>query len=428
MKEYSIIDASNSQYDASNSQYDASRIRLVNGKTCFFFKNKGSAIKEVIISKKFDKPLRDGEIFLYLKDINDSKDIKKMINAFYNELHKIGIDIRKFKVSIVLDTELEKEILASVVSELGIIPEFVINERRAVNSNDKNNNLNQELVALGNSKEIVKEDNGISKHYVVNDGKVYNDNDNLSLAEQKKILLESWMKDPVMSREISQLSNLELDDLLMGHVTSNKKEYYMEQSNNMVNNDKKTEMAKNQVSLNDGRGNAELGIIENAPNKENQYSTIEEDNDKYRVVTPEVSSSVISSNNSGSTVSSGTITSEGNSVNISNEREQIRNIDDTVFYIDDDYKIYNADGEELGMIGRNGYFVDYANNCLTKDGKAVGYIGDINSMSNTKDRDKPMVKTLRKDDNRAAFVSFPIILLTLSLLLFIGSIILYFMS
>jgi len=412
MKGYTII-------DASNGQYDGRGIRLVNGKTCFFFKNKGSLIKEVIVAKKFDMPLKNGEIFLYLKDINDSKDIKNMIKAFAGELYKTGIDVRKIPFKVIINNELEQKQMSQIITELGIQPQFIRSQNYV-------KNLENEVMASGNSREIVKEDNGISKHYVVNDGKVYNDNGSLSLAEQKKILLESWMKDPVKSRRISQLSKLELDDLLMQHVTSNKKEYYMEQSNDMVDNDKKSEMAKNEVSLNDGRGNAELGIIENAPNKENQYSTIEENNDKYRVVTPEVSSSVISGNSSGSTVSSGTVTSESNSVNINNEQEQPRNIDDTVYYIDDDYKIYDADGEELGIIGRNGYFVDYTNNCLTKDGRPIGYVGDINNMSNTKN--KPMVKTLRKEDKSAAFVSFPIILLVLSALFFAGAITLYFLS
>jgi hypothetical protein len=419
MNEYKV-------FDMSNNMYDTIGIRLNNGKTSYFFKNKGSRINEVIVVKDPNIKISNGQVVLCLKGINNSNDIRNIMSAFRSEINVRNI---KFKI-IVNSKEEEKQILEGIN---GFNISYEIIRSKEYMSNNSTIEQYKEMLASGSSNQIKKEDNGIERQYVTNNGKVYDDNYGLSLDEEKKILFSKWLKDPNMSNKIVGLSKEELDNLLMESVTVGRKKYYMENADNNTSLQNKSESTANSVAYsNDGKYNAELGIVENSSNVKNQYSTVEEyGDDKVRVVSPEVSNSMISSDNRGvvgTNTSSGSSDIVNNQVDLSYEEEQNRDID-TVYYVDNDsYIIYDSNGNEIGMLGSNGYLLNTDDNSLYKDGRKIGYIGDINSMSYDMNKDKPKVRTLKKPEDNAAFVSFPIILLVIAMLFLIVSVVLFVLT
>lgn len=102
----------------------------------------------------------------------------------------------------------------------------------------------------------------------------------------------------------------------------------------------------------------------------------------------------------------------------------------SIFYVDDDGSIYSDDDQKVGMVGVDGYGLDYEHNTLVRNGQVIGMLGSFHDRkmnpSKSSKLSNPKVRTLKKKSNRAAFVSFPVILFILSGVLLITSIFLLF--
>lgn len=170
-----------------------------------------------------------------------------------------------------------------------------------------------------------------------------------------------------------------------------------------------------------GLYNSELRIVRNNVSNENKYSTVEESVGQVQVVNPNVSNASI--NSSGISNNFGGRTEEGVIDENVQTREKLGE-----YYLDEQYNIYNSDGNIIGRVGQNGVWVDYNTNTLVVNGKLVGYVGDYKDMGKSLESlNKNNVRVKKKEENKsAAFVSLPVIMFILSAMLLVGSIILLF--
>ena len=253
------------------------------------------------------------------------------------------------------------------------------------------------MEAKGNNSQISKYDNGIMKKYTVSDDKIYDDNDDLSLAELKRIKLAEWMNNQEMMQQIAGLSKDELDRRLTEAVTLGKKVHYLESSNNTYG-DRASKLANNKAYEEDGKVNTELGVVRNNVSNSNQFSAVERDNDNVRMVNPNVTSYTVGS--SGMTSSDSGSSEDENINDVNNEvgideTEQQKREEVEVYYLGSALEIYDKDGKIIGKVGVNGYVVDENNN-LVRNNNVVGVIGDINDMGVNKTNNKSNVRVLKK--------------------------------
>ena len=378
----------------------------------------------VFDNKNANINLSDGSSVLSLSGINDFWELQNVIRFYMSQINKAQNSNIKF--TFVVENENQRQVAEAIGYNLRVEYEVVKSNSYSNAINEVSNELeNKNEISASGSKTLEVSD----KKITVSDNKAYVNTGALSIDEQKKILLDEWLKDPFMSRRISSLSKEEIDRMLIENVTNNLKEYRMESSREQEARDKVGEAAIKIASGEDGLVNHELGIVQNDVSKVNGYSAVEQKGENVRVVNPNVVSSSInnsgvSSNYSGSSYD----TYQYDESNIENNWEQSREAL-SEYYIDEEYNVYDNNGNIVGKIGNDNLMIDYNNNTLVKDGKSIGYVGDYNDMgkNNTNTYSKPKVKTLKKDEHKsAAFVSLPAIIFMISALLFIGSIILLF--
>lgn len=432
-----------------NNIYNIEVIKLSNGKFCFYWKNKGNTpITEIIIilNNVNQINIKNNQICLSLDKVTDINDITNMLNAFFRESQKKGINIGGVKFTFIVDTLEEERKIGNIVSNSNLNVEIKNKQTQTTLTTPKMEQVEQkqkevkELTAEGNARNITKQEVGKEKNYYTVDGKVYENNQTLKIEQEKQLLLAEWMKDPVMFEEIANLTTEELDERLTKAVTVNRKTYYMENASSTkeINpNNKGEKMARDKAKEEDGLYNAELGIIQNGvENATSKYSAVEESMDgQVHLVNPTVSSSTLSSNGQTESTTSTYNASIHNDDSIDvtltkeneNEREELK-----TYYLDEESLIiYNEEGKAIGRLGLGGYTIDYNTNELLENGKPIGKIGDIRDMgksnSNTKEKGYTRVYkkqtnySQRRNPNQAAFISFPVIIFIISLLLLISS-------
>lgn len=434
----------------NSSKFDLNGIRLANGKTCCYWKNKGSnKINDVIVIMNNSNVVNvsNNQMCISLDGVTNGNDMLAMINAFLQEMKKMGINGKEFNFRFIVDNKKDVVTVNRIIDSLGI--KGIIVKSDLYNSFSENldeaidNINNNDLVAGGNNKQINKYEEGSLKKYTISDDKVYDDNNNLSLAEQKKIKLSEWMNDPIKMQEIIGLSKEELDKRLTETVTIGIKTHYLESSNNNVRDNKVSSVANDKARMEDGKVNSELGIVKNNVSNNNQYSTVEENKGDVKVVNPTVSSYEVSSSNNNvvnfndySVDNSYALdNNKDNDTDLLKEEDTQRNIESEVYYLGSSGEIYNKDGKIVGRLGVGGYAVNENNNLLRYN-NVIGVIGDINDMGVNKTEIKANVRVLKKPDRpvysrnskkSAAFVNLPVIIFIISLLLLIGSGIILFL-
>ena len=282
----------------------------------------------------------------------------------------------------------------------------------------------------------------------------------VKLTEQKKkILLEELMKYPKNRQMLSEMTAEELDKYLMDTINRGKKTSYMERATTVSSNDSpKEKVAMNVSHEKDGVVNRGLGIGMVAPGNPDKYFAVEEKNDnEYNVVSPSVSRSQMNSGNvSGNNSTAGSVEEnisnsdleKGNDFNLT-KLDVASKSELDVYYVDSSGIIYNKAGKYIGQVGVSGYLVDENNN-LIRYNQVLGVIDDINNMgksnvqdiNNDKVIDFEMAKkrvykperpkynannSTRNTEKSAAFVSLPVILFIISLVLLVVSGIILFM-
>lgn len=386
-------------------------------KLVYYWKNINSSnINNVIVilNNSDNIRIKNNQICISLDGINNINDIKVILSIFSREIQKMGIDAKRARFIFIIDNDKQKEDISVVVGDLGISAFF------EVSNNVKKGNLSDE--------------------------------------EEEKILLEKLMKDPKNRQMLSEMTAEELDKYLMDTINRGKKTSYMERATTVSSNDSPKEKVVMNVSHEkDGVVNRELGIGIAAPGNPDKYFAVENNGNEHRVVSPSVSTSQMNSGNvSGNNSTAGSVEEnisnndleEGNDFNLT-KLDVASKSELDVYYVDSSGIIYNKDGKDIGQVGVSGYLVDENNN-LTRYNQVLGVIDDINNMgkSNVQDINNDKVidmekakklvykperpkynanNSTRNTEKSAAFVSLPVILFIISLVLLVASGIILFM-
>lgn len=411
--------------------FELNGVRFDGGSFMYWKKNTTVNIKRVIIV--FDKnneniEVLDGIVVLSLKGLTNYQNIVYAIRILIQVLKFNLVDVQ---FQFVVSNDNQRQIAENLGKELGFLYN-IIDKSKIENSNIKEveNRLDKErnYTASGSKTIELQKNTGIEK-VTVNDNKAYINNGTLSIDEQKYLLLQKWQKDPFMSVRIRNLDMGELDRLLMENVTNNLTTYRMESAREQLANDKVGEVAMDKAINEDGLVNTKLGIIENNVSNPNRISAVEQSGANVQVLNPNIISSKInsvsvSSSSTSTNVDSSYVDVDGQDIN-EKSREVISN-----FYVDDEYNVYDSNGNVVGKIGQAGLLIDYNNNILVKNGHVMGEIVDYNDIgrNNKNEKSKPNVKVLRKKDEykSAAFISLPVIMFILSAMLLVASVVLLF--
>ena len=448
---------------------DIYAIKMENGKLVLYWKNIDSSnINNVIVilNNSDNVRIKNNQICISLDGINNVNDIKVILSIFSREIQKMGIDVTRVRFIFIIDNDKQREDISVVVRDLGISAFF------EVSNNVKRDNVQEEAKKRIENLESEKLRDGKGKidSITVGDKKYSVDSENktihadsgnkglLSDLEMKKMLLEELMKDPLNKQKFSQMTAEELDKYLMDTINRGKKTSYMERATTVSSNDSPKEKVAMNVSYEkDGVVNRELGIGIAAPGNPDKYFAVENgNNNEYRVVSPSVSTSQMNSGNVSGNSTAGSVEENisnndlegGNDFNLT-KLDVASKSELDVYYVDSSGIIYNKDGKDIGQVGVSGYLVDENNN-LTRYNQVLGCIGDINDMgkSNVQDINNDKVIDMEKakklvykperpkynannstknTEKSAAFVSLPVILFIISLVLLVASGIILFM-
>lgn len=448
---------------------DIYAIKMENGKLVLYWKNINSSnINNVIVilNNSDNIRIKNNQICISLDSINNINDIKVFLSIFSREIQKMGIDVTRIRFIFIIDNDKQREDISVVVRDLGISAFF------EVSNNVKRDNVQEEAKKRIENLESEKLRDGKGKidSITVGDKKYSVDSENktihadsgnkglLSDLEMKKMLLEELMKDPLNKQKFSQMTAEELDKYLMDTINRGKKTSYMERATTVSSNDSPKEKVAMNVSYEkDGVVNRELGIGIAAPGNPDKYFAVENNGNEHRVVSPSVSTSQMNSGNvSGNNSTAGSVEEnisnndleEGNDFNLT-KLDVASKSELDVYYVDSSGIIYNKDGKDIGQVGVSGYLVDENNN-LARYNQVLGVIDDINNMgksnvqdiNNDKVIDFEMAKkrvykperpkynannSTKNTEKSAAFVSLPVILFIISLVLLVASGIILFM-
>lgn len=449
---------------------DIYAIKMENGKLVLYWKNINSSnINNVIVilNNSDNIRIKNNQICISLDGINNVNDIKVILSIFSREIQKMGIDVTRVRFIFIIDNDKQREDISVVVRDLGISAFFEVSnnvKKGNVQEDAKKRieNLESEKLRDGKGK-IDSITVGDKKYSVDSENKtIHADSGNnglLSDLEKKKMLLEELMKDPKNRQMLSEMTAEELDKYLMDTINRGKKTSYMERATTVSSNDSPKEKVAMDVShKKDGVVNRELGIGMVAPGNSDKYFALENgnNNNEYRVVSPSVSTSQMNSGNVSGNSTAGSVEEnisnndleEGNDFNLT-KLDVASKSELDVYYVDSSGIIYNKDGNVIGQVGVSGYLVDENNN-LTRYNQVLGCIGDINDMgksnvqdiNNDKVIDFEMAKkrvykperpkynannSTKNTEKSAAFVSLPVILFIISLVLLVASGIILFM-
>lgn len=410
-------------------------VNMVSGSNFSYWKrNTTGIVRNAVVvfdNRNANVILQDGMALLSLSGMNNLQEMFQAIRIFMANINRESVNIH---FSFVVQDEKQRQEVEMIASSLGVSYEIkVLNKQENKKMADVEDKLKneQDITASGSKTIEVQRGTGIEK-ITVSDNKAYVNSGNLSIDNEKYLLLQKWKQDPFRSVEIKNLDAAELDRLLTEYVTMNLTGYRMESAREQMANDKVGEVAMNKATNEDGLVNAKLGIVENNVSNSNQYSAVEQRGENVQVVNANVTSSNINSGGVSSSTFGGNEGYEYVDPNMVENSEQSRG-ELNEFYVDEEYMVYNSEGTVIGKIGQEGLLIDFNNNTLMKDGQPMGYVGDYNDMGkwNQNSKKKPNVRTLRKpqehsQNKSAAFVSLPIIMFVLSAMLLIGSIILLF--
>lgn len=438
--------------------YDLNGVRFNNRQNTFtYWKNKSTVnvrgVMVVFDDKYVKRQIPDGVMMLSLKGLKGHDELVMAVKVFKNIMARQNIDVL---FRFVVSNDEERQVAEAVAREAGIKYDINVvnqmnnsqlnNQRRGAEEQKKEENVNkleedlkknqvnQDVNAYG-SKTIETNNNGVNKRITINGDKAYENSGMLSIEEEKFLLLQEWKNDPYKSAMIAGKTAEEIDRMLLETVTLGKKEHMMTSAVEQTAVDEASRVAMKKASLEDGKVNSELGIVENGVYNSNQYSAAERDGENVRMVNTSVTSTSINSGGVSSNSSDGSVDDNYNQAEMKEAEENSREEFDEnkVYYIDEEYNIFEVVGEDIitiGMVGYNGYGYDAVNNVVTKDGKPQAYVGDIRDMDRGKSntQSKPKVRTLQKKDNddNKGFATLPVIMFIISALLLIGSVILLF--
>ena len=106
-----------------NDRYDLYGVKLENGKSCCYWKNKGNVninTVVVIFNNNNVVSVLDNEICISLDSVKDYRNQYELLKAFLNELVKNGVSINDTKFNFVVTNSEEKQMASMLAENLGV--------------------------------------------------------------------------------------------------------------------------------------------------------------------------------------------------------------------------------------------------------------------------------------------------------------------
>jgi hypothetical protein len=408
----------------------------------WYLKDSTSLKKTKIYLKNDDiKEVEKNIIYVSLDGLTNINDIKNALATFIQEIDKLNINRSKFEFYFQIKKDEEVKLVNEISNFLGINPIIFLNNKQInnkeinnqeqVNKQELQNNQNY-LTSSGKDKTVIK-DNG-DKYYITDD-KIYDNNNTLEIEEQKKILLADWLNDPTIYQSIATLTSEELDTRLTQAVLSqnNSKVNYMDKPSGIINNNNNVieKVTQSKASEEDGSYNAELGIVANNPgNTTAEYSSIEQKGNQVNITNLQTQSTTYTTNGDNISTNTGSSENEQVTYEVEETKEETKGQSQGLpeYYIDNDGKTIVDNNDNVIGVNNEDFFIDYNKNViLAPNGTIVAKIGYENKQKQAKNNVNVYKRTLKPDysdpfkKQKAGFISLPVIIFIISLILLIVS-------
>ena len=246
----------------------------------------------------YDKLVRDNQCYIIVDKL-DRDNVKNIFMNAVNALKNNGYSNISHDVIFVVQNNNELNNISGISFGDDFNVKFDDSFKNKKNTEEEKEEFIDRLMEF---KSVTKIDNGIMRHYIQRKsdsnhvGYMLEDVDRSVIYDKYVELLN----DSTKANEISGMSEEELGNYVLDMVSeeNNIKKYYLESALDQKANDRMGAVAGRLAYQNDGVVNKEIGIVENGPDNSNQFNSVEEDDNRVNVITPQVNSNSMSSNGS----------------------------------------------------------------------------------------------------------------------------------
>lgn len=384
-----------------NNRYDLVGVELVNGTSSCYWKNKGdNNINDVIVlmnnsdvnvNNKNIGYISNTQACISLEGINNVDDIRNIIGAFSSELSKMGVNINKVRFGFVVSNKEDEERVKEVVYELKINFYIIKSDKYRVEEDKKEEVVSDEKLALDKN---IEASNGVKYTEVVGKSSLIANLSTLSNSEELRLLYDKYMNEhPDIRRAFNNgtISNDQIIEELQRQLIQEKnlKEYRLDSASSDIDkNDNVSKVSNMYANRVGGVVNEEIGIVKDG---KGSYKTID---DRGNISNAKVTSSSYNGNATNTEV------------------------------IKPSYGYHFDGGKSNSDVFGDSFAGEYSEDRDQKDER-------IYEM----DKPKSKVRVLKKPERpsyeggnkSAAFVSLPVIIFIISLVLLVGSGIILFL-
>lgn len=290
---YRIVDIN------GNPNYILKGIKLNStNETCIYWTNiNAKNINEVIIifNNNNIRNIKENQICISLNGINDINSQRECLEAFLNQLRIMGIDKKTITFIFVISSRQEEPLIKEIKENLGLNSKIFINNIPKKEQNIDNNkkketekkiNNEEELKGKSNIVDITKYNNNTRQNIIV-DKKEKNaidlSHEKLPFRELMKLKYRELINDPIEKEKLFKMTDKEVIEYVSSLIKIGKKNHKIE----------------------DSKINNATGIGINDPSKQNDITIHEKDGDKTNIKELESNkvdmSKPISSNTNNST-------------------------------------------------------------------------------------------------------------------------------
>lgn len=345
-------------------------------------KNINSKIEiNVLLSNKLEKV--DSNKCYILMDKIDINKAREIIMQTWKNLQALGYNNFVGEIKIIVNNQKELALANTISNNSGLKINITKSD---LFQKEVQNKETIERIMKANT--ITKIDNGIMRTYTE---RTSDDNnlgymlEGITKEEMYNKLQQLQQQNPTIleNKNEQEIANIVLDSIAE---ENNRQKYYLESVLDQKAQDKRGAIAGVVAYKNEGTVNKEIGIVRNGVEQEDEIKTVEEDDDKLKVVTPEVNEATIGTNTS---------TNYGFNHQSTND-----------YYDNGDVQNETEENEEN----------------LTEEEKQQREV----NKTQTYVRKRVLVKP--EEHKSAAFISLPVIVLIISGLLLISSAVIYILS
>lgn len=258
-------------------------------------KNINSKIEiNVLLSNKLEK-VEPNKCYILMENIDINK-TREIIMQTWKNLHAIGYNNFLGEIKIIVNNEKELNLATSIVNDNKKYLKINITKSDLFQKENKNKETIEKIMKANT---ITKIDNGIIRTYTerkADDNNLGYMLEGVTKEEMYNKLQQLRQQNPTIldNKNEKELANIVLDSIAE---ENNRQKYYLESVLEQKAQDKKGTIAGAVAYKNEGTVNKEIGIVRNSSSQENEINTVEENDNKLKVVTPEINNVTISTNN-----------------------------------------------------------------------------------------------------------------------------------